>query len=86
MKAREFPGQTMIIGAAPGVNEHALELEIYGLPVLIEQKPDGKLFTSVWLPSAEELAALNDGAAVVLGCYHGQPPVSVNVARVEILP
>jgi len=86
MKAREFPGQTMIIGAAPGVNEHALELEIYGLPVLIEQKPDGKMFTSVWLPSAEDIEAMQAGAAVVVSCYHAQVPIRLDVAHVEVLP
>ena len=86
MPKRTDISSIMIIGAGPGVNENALELEIYGLPVRIDQKPDGKLFTSVWLPTPEELALLNEGGAVVLECYHGQPPVSVNAAMMEILP
>ncbi len=43
---------------------------------------DDNSISSVWKPNAEELAALNDGGAIILTIIQSsQPPVSMRVAR-----
>lgn len=43
-------------------------------------RDDGKLLESAWVPTADELAALNRGAPVILTIWgRSHPVVSVNV-------
>ena len=47
---------------------------------------DGKVSTSVWQPTEEELELLNKGGSVVLGIFGWQPCVSLNVRELDVKP
>jgi hypothetical protein len=68
-------GATNMFGAPPDWDE-ARDGLCGVLPVLVEQTAAGGLsFSSAWLPTPEELAALNTGGSVLLKIYAPFHPV-----------
>lgn len=86
MKPIEFVGQTHIF-APPIKTPHGV---CGGLPLrdVVDHSfvRNGMRYDSMWMPSAEELKALNEGAAVRLCVYGIQPAVWIDTEHVEALP
>lgn len=88
MKAVEFTGQSVVLGPPPGFNDAPGQVKCGGLPIRHGRDIDGTpVLQSMWRPSADELAALADGACICLSIWgRGHPPVAIDVERVEVLP
>lgn len=79
MSPHFFVGHQRVIGAPPDW-EHGERGECLGLPVSI----DGPWITSVWKPTADELAELNRGGGVTLHVHgHAHPVVALGVCAAE---
>lgn len=79
MIPHHFEGQDRVLEAPAGY-DHEANGECIGLPVKFERDEQGRIWgvTSMWKPTAEQLATLNAGGAVVLTCWGGQPPVALD--------
>lgn len=75
MKPVEFEGANCTY-TAPGCGALPTRREIDGEHLSV---------TSVWKPSAEDLAALNTGGCICLNVMGGQPPVALWVQEVNII-
>lgn len=75
MKPGKIEGATAVLQPPAGWNSvEAGECDV------LEIREDGKLMSSAWYPSPEEIAAIVAGQPVILTVYgNGHPPVSVNV-------
>lgn len=74
----KFSGVTQYLGAPPGWDHDGDLGECMPLPI----KRDEHGLTSMWVPDADELAALNAGAAVQLTIMaNAHPVVSVGVSQ-----
>lgn len=55
-------------------------VECLDLPILDVPTSAGNVMVSAWLPSAEELARLNEGKGILLYVFgEGHPPVMIEV-------
>lgn len=78
MKKHQHPSNNAVLGAPPGWDQQGVPCD--ALPVTRGTLDGIPAIVSYWLPSPEELAALNRGYAValhVLGVAH--PPVALSV-------
>lgn len=73
MEAVKFEGANVTY-TAPGCGD---------LPARVAVVHEQLNVTSVWKPSEEELAILNDGGYVCLNVLGGQPPVALWVERLN---
>lgn len=78
--------QLEVCNATYGAPE-GYEGEIQPLPVLVTRNPDKSVtLSSFWLPTPEELAALNEGKPIMLSILDTKhPPVKVEIANVELI-
>lgn len=76
MKFSHHPSNNMLLGPPPTMPECDT------LPATATIDGESMIISSFWLPSPEELAALNKGGFVMLS-VHGQhhPPVSLAVTE-----
>ena len=86
MIPHHFHGQSRVLEAPEGW-DHKEQGECVGLPVRYERETDGRVWgcTSAWKPTAEELAALNAGGAVLVTCVGGQPPMMIGACEADCL-
>jgi len=70
------PAATRRLGAPPNWDQ-ARDGECGALEIadVIDEKSGNRVMESLWRPAPEELAALNAGAAVVLGIFGATHPV-----------
>lgn len=77
-----FIGHNRVFKAPPDWDHKGEQGECSDLPVLI----DAEGITSVWKPSAEELAALVAGGGVCITiCQHVQPVMALGVVTADCL-
>lgn len=79
MQIGRIEGAVAVIGRAQGYNALPIKGE------LVHDLATGKeapAFTTAWLPTPEELVALNAGAAVHVQLLYSQPPITVTVGPI----
>ncbi len=79
-----FIGQSRVLEAPDGY-DHQKNGECVGLPVRFERLGDYLTSKSVWKPTPEQLAVLNEGGAIELTVIGGQPPVMLDAVRGDCL-
>lgn len=78
MDRTQHPSNNQVLGAPPGWNQN--DLPCGALPITRTLIDDMPAMASFWRPTADELAAMNAGALVlvwVFGTVH--PPIAVGV-------
>ena len=78
MNSTQHPSNNAVLGAPSGWNQK--ELPCNALPITRTTCEGMPVVVSYWLPTVDELAALNAGAPLALMVVgHTMPPVSLNV-------
>lgn len=84
MNSIDFHGATHRFGAPVDWNEE-LNGPCDTLSVLVAELPSGaKSFSSVWVPTVEELELLNKGSGVVLTIIGTQPALAMGITEMPI--
>lgn len=79
MQIGHIEGATAVIGKSQGY---------LGLPVKLERincelnGPNTLECTTAWIPTPDEIEAIQRGAAVRVSCLHTQPPIKVFVGPI----
>lgn len=81
MQPMRFNGATHVFGQ-PENYDPSVHGPITPLPVRIEEGADGKKsFTSMWLPTGEELLRIAQGSGIVISLLGDHPPLAIAVSE-----
>lgn len=82
MKALMFQEANLMLNPPEGYDPDTAEVLISTLPVRRDE--ESGTMSSYWMPSADELAILNNGGAIAL-IIHGQyhPPIALEAVPVD---